>query len=177
MIRPTCSVPGCDRPARSSGAKHCEAHYYRLRRSGDVGGAAIQEHRRGAECSIAGCAQPARGGRGWCHKHYTRWVRHGSPEAFVEPANRKVPKGDETHWWTGDDVTYSGMHQRVRKVKGLARDHACVDCGGKGSQWSYDRLDPDERRSEFGPYSVSLDHYVSRCVPCHKRFDLAAVRS
>lgn len=30
--------------------------------------------------------------------------------------------------------------------------------------------------SEFGPYSADPLRYVARCVPCHKAFDLAAIR-
>jgi hypothetical protein len=30
------------------------------------------------QCEIEGCPAPA-SSRGWCTKHYTRWVRHGDP--------------------------------------------------------------------------------------------------
>lgn len=33
-------------------------------------------------CSIAGCESPRRT-RGWCGKHYGRWLRHGDPEAVL----------------------------------------------------------------------------------------------
>lgn len=34
----------------------------------------------GQTCSVEGCTgHPRRGGRGWCGKHYQRWVRHGDP--------------------------------------------------------------------------------------------------
>lgn len=39
-------------------------------------------------CSIPGCDNPAHNVRGWCQKHYHRWLRHGDPN-FVkkrEPA-------------------------------------------------------------------------------------------
>ena len=32
------------------------------------------------ECSVPDCESPARR-RGWCHRHYTRWWRHGDPMA------------------------------------------------------------------------------------------------
>ena len=32
-----------------------------------------------AVCSIDGCTKPPANGRGWCSKHYTRWVRTGDP--------------------------------------------------------------------------------------------------
>lgn len=31
-----CKAAGCDRPARTKGSPHCEAHYYRLRRNGHL---------------------------------------------------------------------------------------------------------------------------------------------
>jgi 5-methylcytosine-specific restriction endonuclease McrA len=41
-----------------------------------------------ATCSIEGCDN-ATVGRGWCHKHYERWRRHGDP-LYVKPAS--VPR-------------------------------------------------------------------------------------
>ena len=32
------------------------------------------------ECSISGCGAPIKS-RGWCKKHYTRWLRHGDPQS------------------------------------------------------------------------------------------------
>lgn len=171
----TCSVEGCDRPTRRKTAQMCEAHYYRVRRTGQPGSATIDTHRRG-HCAVEDCDKIADGGNGWCAMHYTRWKRHGDPLTYIAPADRNLPKREATHWWAGDDVTYSGMHQRLRNYRGSARDHACVDCGSKAAQWSFDRLDPEAKSSDLGPYSTSLDHYVPRCVPCHKRFDLAAGR-
>jgi hypothetical protein len=175
MSDTTCSIEGCVRPARRKAAGICEAHYYRIRRTGSPGTTPIMERR--GNCTVAECVRVADGGNGYCQKHYTRLKRHGDPEAFIAPQDRNLPKGETSHWWSGDDVTYSGMHQRLRTFRGSASNHVCVDCGGRASQWSYDRRDPNEKQSEFGPFSASLGHYVARCVPCHKAFDLAAVRS
>jgi hypothetical protein len=71
--------------------------------------------------------------------------------------------------------SFSAIHQRLRKIRGLATNYACVDCGKPAQHWSYDHACPDERRDfKLGlPFSIDLDHYQPRCVPCHKRLDLA----
>lgn len=35
-------------------------------------------------CSIDGCSSPVYG-RGWCAKHYARWLRHGDPAVALPP--------------------------------------------------------------------------------------------
>lgn len=82
-------------------------------------------------------------------------------------------RGPANPRWTGESVTYSGMHQRVRYIRGRASDHACAECGQPARHWSYDHADPDERMSDMGAYSANLDHYIPQCVPCHKRLDLS----
>lgn len=66
--------------------------------------------------------------------------------------------------------TYSGAHQRIRRAKGPASDHACVDCEGGGSEWSYVGGCADER-STPSSYCWHPEHYVARCVSCHRRHD------
>ena len=59
-------------------------------------------------CSIAGCSTKAFG-HGWCEKHYTRWRRHGDPEAvrrYHTPAEAIVARSEPLAWsgcvvWTG----------------------------------------------------------------------------
>ena len=75
-------------------------------------------------------------------------------------------------------VGYGAAHDRVRRANGSASGHACVDCGGRAAQWSYDHEDPDEIQASglsAGPisYSVKPEHYVPRCISCHKLFDLS----
>lgn len=57
-------------------------------------------------CSIEGCER-LRESRGWCHTHYTRWYRHGSPDTaknmFGTDIDRFLAKvhKTETCWlWT-----------------------------------------------------------------------------
>lgn len=127
-------------------------------------------------CAVDDCDRIEDGFSGLCKMHDTRRRRHGDPLVVIAPADRALPRGEDHHRWTGDEATYLEAHQRVRAIRGKARDHACVDCGGKAAQWSYNRACPNERQSELGPYSVDVTQYVPRCISCHKRFDLAAIR-
>lgn len=90
-------------------------------------------------------------------RHCADWTRHEHPASVATPG-------------------YRGMHQRVRRARGSASAYPCVDCNMPAQQWSYDHLDPGERRQWVGhmeaPYSLNIEHYVARCIPCHKRFDL-----
>lgn len=62
----------------------------------------------------------------------------------------------------GEELTYSGRHARVRKVRGSASDYPCGVCGGTARHWSQvhdtDGLDPHE-------------HYRPMCVSCHFAYD------
>lgn len=43
-------------------------------------------------CAIEGCEGPVRS-RGWCRKHYDRWLRHGDPLAGDPPKQRAPADG------------------------------------------------------------------------------------
>src|SRR5690625_1905816 len=59
-------------------------------------------------CSIDGCHQQLQA-RGWCHRHYVRWTRHGDPEsvAYAVAETLEESFGLRTEWrgallsWTG----------------------------------------------------------------------------
>ena len=70
-----------------------------------------------------------------------------------------------------DQPTYSGMHQRLRSLKGDASEHTCVDCGSSAEEWSYDGLDTDSL-TDGCKYSLDPDHYEARCKSCHRKHDL-----
>ena len=108
--------------------------------------------------------------------HYTRLLRHGDVNVAIHQRDRAMSRGED-HYAYNRDGSYLSVHQRLLKLHGKALLYKCVDCGERASQWSYDRKCPDERiDSKIGvPYSVDLDRYEPRCVPCHKRFDLLAI--
>ena len=113
---------------------------------------------------------------GLCSMHASRVRRHGDPNAFTHQRDRNLPRGEQ-HWsWTGSDATYGAAHGRVKKERGPASTHPCADCGGRARHWSYDHRDPDGRLSPDGrAYSLDINHYVPRCVSCHKMHDCALI--
>lgn len=174
-----CVVEGCDRLGQCSanGDWVCLMHYKRWVRHGS---ALVTKQRYGAPnpnkrvCAVDGCWDLEDGAAGMCKLHDTRRRRHGDPTVVIRHRDRNFPRGSDNHNWSGDSATYSAVHQRLRKTRGPASKSVCVDCGEAAAQWSYDRSCPRERSAPEGPYSVDLDRYVPRCVPCHKMFDLAA---
>jgi hypothetical protein len=77
----------------------------------------------------------------------------------------------------GRERGYDALHTYLRYVRGKAAAHACVDCGKPATQWSYDRscpnelTEPNRKTGRPQPYSLDLDRYQPRCVPCHQKFD------
>lgn len=55
-------------------------------------------------CSVDGCVKP-RSARGWCHMHYMRWQRHGTPLAVFTPARGE---SIETRLVTNIEIADSG---------------------------------------------------------------------
>ncbi len=78
-----------------------------------------------------------------------------------------------------ESVGYHGAHKRIRRIKGSASRQQCVHCGGAAREWAYDHSDLREiseslmRRGAFTSlvYSMSPDHYIPLCRPCHLVFD------
>jgi hypothetical protein len=161
-----CAVEDCASPSRTVGAVYCEMHYSRQHRTGtlDVTPRPI--------CSVPGCNKTEQDS-GMCSMHAIRMQRTGNPHEVIHQRDRALPRGPANPRWSGDNVTYAGIHLRLKATKGRAAGQRCVDCGNAAKHWSYDHTDPSERVCELGAYSTDLDHYAPRCVPCHKTFDLA----
>lgn len=160
MSKGTCVKPDCARPTRSLGL--CGGHYL------------AQLAESYPPCRVADCSRRVRSGKSeWCETHYYRIRRNGDPYK-VRPST--PPLREKSPHWVGDQVTYIGMHFRIRRVQGSARQYACADCGGGAAEWSYDHADADERESKHGPYSVDMAHYEPRCKSCHTSFDLIHAR-
>lgn len=157
-----CSVEGCDRVPRSRISPHCEKHYYRLRRTGTTD----DPQRISGTCSVGDCTMDSYAWDGLCRKHHLR-SKNRSDVNFEY-------RGKANHCWTGDDVTYRGIHQRVRKQKGSAAAYPCIDCGGQARHWSYNHLHPEQRTDPItgAPYAADEANYEPRCAGCHKKFDL-----
>lgn len=153
-----CDVEGCTKTARSKTAAYCEMHYCRIRRHGTL----ETLHRTG--CLVDGCEKP-HDALGYCSTHLSRVRRRGDANfEYVGPNN---------HNWTGDAASYGAVHQRLRKARGPARNHPCVDCGEPARHWSWNRDGGVD--DSVHPYGLNFDGFVPRCVKCHKRFDLACL--
>lgn len=168
-----CSVEGCANDARSGTAQHCEAHYYRLRRTGNLGEQPIAKKRHGdRECAADGCPTVIRKGT-YCAMHRARAYRHGDPTIFVPYDQRDWGSGPAHHSWKGDAVTYAAAHNRVRRLQGPASLHLCP-CGKPAQHWAYLHGSEKEVIDRDGfPFSPDPADYRALCVSCHKRFDLA----
>ena len=172
-----CSVDDCDKPVKRFG--FCYGHYMKNWRYGTP----TPTH-RSKVVSIVGARFGTlvvieRVGQQWrcvCDCGESRTVNAGDLNRYGDKntcgvIGRHLP----------DDVSYRAVHDRVKRALGRAADFPCVDCGCDAKQWSYDRAD-DRERVQHGlsvnaiPYSTDLSRYQPRCIPCHKRFDLDAIR-
>lgn len=170
----SCKHPdGCGRPVKGHG--WCRTHLDRVRRTGDPGVVAIEPRQPlGRPCVRVDCDKPVTNdaGYGMCSTHYQRWRKHGSPDV-VATSGASLPL-DRNPNWAGDRASYSAVHLRLRRHLGSAAAQRCVDCEKAAAHWSYDNADPDESVDPVaGRYSTKFEHYVPRCVPCHKAFDAA----
>jgi hypothetical protein len=174
---PTCDLEECDRPVTRTGL--CYGHYMKQWRYGDPRYQAAPRHsdltgrRFGSLIALAYEPKTAT-------TRASKWrclCDCGTTRVRASDLNRGTVQtcGDVRHQLE-PIVGYTAAHDRVTREHGPARDHACTDCGQPAAQWSYDHADPDERIAEAikgaPPYSLKLEHYQARCIPCHKRFDL-----
>jgi hypothetical protein len=82
-----------------------------------------------------------------------------------------------------DDLSYNGVHQRLRRVLGDASNYACVDCGKEAQQWSLTITEStviysgrNGKSRLLLPFSRNLDDYDTRCGSCHVKRDNQSVR-
>jgi hypothetical protein len=153
-----CTVDGCDRKYLARGM--CGMHYQRVQNLGTTE-LPIKEPRI---CSIEGCSGSV-WALGYCQLHYRRWSRYGDPHVVNNQNGENNPR------WSGDEISYGGMHIRIRDNRGPASEHPCVDCGSQAYEWSYDHTGLNERVEDGLRYSTDIGQYSPRCKPCHKAFD------
>lgn len=167
-----CQIEGCEREPRSTYARYCEMHYYRIRRNGTS--ETVAKRVPDQQCSVDGCVNKAFHVDGTCRTCRLRMRRNGDYGYH----NR----GPKSHNWLSDDeLSYREAHSRVKRARGSASTYSCVDCGGVARHWSYNHAAKDEKWGwhEDGfrvPFSANIEDYEPRCVSCHKRFDLRVAR-
>lgn len=166
QVRTTCTADDCETLAESRG--YCQKHYIRWQKYGDTSVIRRQgiDFRVKKPCIAEGCGQMAVC-RKLCQKHYLRLVKHGNTETvLVERATRR------------GYLSIKGLHSKIKRERGVARDYACVDCGQPAAEWSYDNADPEQLTELQGgrwhmAYSLDVNHYDPRCISCHRTFDFA----
>lgn len=148
----------CRRPVLARGL--CGGHYQRMRTGKPVDGT-LADGKRG--CAVAGCPEK-HFAKTFCWNHWRRNRQFGSPE------------GVSTYRDDAAFAGYVGAHDRVVSLRGKAREHTCVGCGGDAADWSYVGGCADEQVQVGGlndgdAYCAHVEHYEPRCKPCHKRYD------
>lgn len=73
----------------------------------------------------------------------------------------KERMGENHHAWTGDNVGYLGMHDRIYHRRGKASGYKCVDCGKQAEDWSLVK----------GYHPNDAENYDPRCTKCHTEYD------
>lgn len=107
-----------------------------------------------APCSIEGCGGLAYG-RGWCSKHYERWLRHGDPSVVSPPG---VPAG-----------TKSPLHQCC-KIEGCERLGPYIKglCGAHYGRLK-DHGDPLAGRPKAGVITRRSSTDLCSCEGCDRQ--------
>lgn len=168
MSERTCTVEGCTSKHQAKGL--CNAHYKQSRRGMPL---TLRERRdlAGQRFGSLLAIEPER----------SYWICRCDCGAQTRALTADLRRGQAIT--CGDkrahrriDIRYAAAHHRVRRDRGPASAHPCVDCGETAAQWSYDHQDPNEMVGQASPtavaaYSADPNHYQPRCRPCHTRFD------
>lgn len=60
-----------------------------------------------------------------------------------------------------NSTDYERVHKMLRKERGSASEHICIECGNGADQWAYQRgMDPED-----------FDSYRPMCYRCHNLYD------
>lgn len=157
MAKSTCSVDGCKRPQEPHGRNgYCGMHYQRVKKRG-VPGKAEPERISNRACSIEGC-QRKYFAHGWCHTHYNRWMRHGSPDIVLVKQHGQTHIPEYAVWGAmkGRCLNPSDPGYRLYGGRGITVSESWKDflnflhdMGNRPTpQHQLERIDND------GPYSV-----------------------
>jgi hypothetical protein len=173
-----CDVDGCGKEARSRTAALCKMHYHRVYRYGALNPVHAPKFTDLTGRKIGTLTMVKRVGQSWECLCDCGQARSASIGELNRTGEKNTCGVKANH--LAEVVGYTGAHDRVRRLRGSASAHPCVDCHNTAYHWSYNHSDPDEivdptLGASGVAYSLSTGAYVPRCVPCHKRFDLAHI--
>jgi hypothetical protein len=185
MVERTCSIDDCGNPVRARG--WCDKHWSRWRKHGDpmavgrrgvpVDPEAEAERRRKIGDATRGrkFGPPSEETRRKISETLTGRPLSTEHRQAISAANQAVrdvaaatslvqwEKWREEHSLAAPG--YFGLHRRVRKLRGAARNYQCADCGERAQHWSTvhgtDGTDP-------------FNHYRPMCQRCHFAYDEVA---
>lgn len=118
-------------------------------------------------------------------KRRTYWLAACDCGRVVRVLKANVCRGNTTHCddqkahprkrWS-KEISYPGMHVRLRREHGKAANYECADCGQRAAEWSYIGGDPGEltglnNGKRTAKYSLKMRYYTPRCIRCHRAFD------
>lgn len=156
-----CSVDDCPKPVRSARASYCEAHYYRLRRTGttELAGPAMYAREAQTECAIDGCAKLTKAwanGLHVCGMHKERWRGHASFELPSRP--KKAPRLCEVSACETPAKGRLCPKHRSRKARhGDTNTKKGVGCRAETFDEMMDRLVPNREEGECWIWVGGLD--------------------
>lgn len=158
----TCTVDGCDNKTKARGL--CSTHWARWHKHGDPGPVGRLTQPLGDLCAYAGCSNRRYTSDGYCPTHRRRVRVHGDVN-YRGHGN-----------WRGDDVGYIGVHHRLRRQRGPAKDYSCAHCTRTAVHWAYAHTDSDVRGTlgvkNGALHSIDPSHYLPLCASCHKTLDV-----
>lgn len=189
MGKRTCSVAGCERPHYCRG--WCGPHYKRWTSFGEVfpdrpigRGHANKPEDEAERCRKIGLSSSERQ-IGQPKPELTKQriaatltgrkasEAHRENQRAAMLANRESIKATSLAQWekkreeTGQPLGYFGAHDRVRKQRGVAKSHLCVECGKQARDWA----------QTHGTTGLEVAHYRPMCHSCHFRYDEVRARA
>lgn len=121
----------------------------------------------------------AKRGRPVSEEQRARLVSYNHNRIFSDETRRRMSEarrgrflGDEHPSWRGDAVSYTTLHEWVRRHK--TKTGSCTECG---ADVGTDRSHGTEWANVSGRYLRDLDDFIELCIPCHRRRDRRAPAS
>ena len=70
--------------------------------------------------------------------------------------------------WSGDDISYKGMHRRLERERGKAADFGCINgcLEASGFEWAH----------THGTDPHNVMNYRPMCLGCHRRYDCGGAK-